>query len=930
MPHVEQALTAFYTQPEPVRSNAHNWLMGLQRSPKGWDVSVALLQSQSTLEVQMFAASMLQAKIQANWNEVPAASQTKLLQTVLDLLKQKAQQQQSGARPLLTRLCVCVVAIALYLVPVGAWPTYVADIFSMIQQGGEAMLLVALQILTISAEELGRPHLLRDQKVAMSKALNAAIPSVLALLQSLLVPEQTDESRKRDALKCLLGWLNCEALVIPIKDFLGSPILGSIFDALKSEELFLLAVEVLGEVTGLKGLDKYPVALNAIAQKVLGLRSSYQKAVEEEDEETAKGICQVLIRLGESFTHQLFAHDEIGRPFVEFALACMSHESREVSMVTLNFWFDLEEYLVSSTDGKPKREAYTPVFRHLLPLLVQASRFPEDFDDLPKDLRDEFIEFRNEVKDTLLYVQLVLEAETLAIIVSLMQKELVAMQTPAEAELKATHRNIEALLFGMVSIAEGIDASEDTFLPQIIGQLLFVLPTTPLVAATAIRLIGELAGWFKKHPTCLEPAIRYLLSTTVSPLLRFSALTSLKQLTEKCGKHLHQVLEPMLATYESLSDSFSARERGAMIESLTHIIATIPHQPALQALQRIVPPVIQKITAILAIQEQTQYTRQALIAELSTVAGVCRCLDCPSLTSGQPDDHPLMPVLKAVWPVLDFCFKNCSGDSGIIKANCQILRHSLLSMKAYFLPLLPTLTALLTGSFERHHNPQLVSLLAVTANIFNATSHAQALEWLSGAITAISTSFFTIMSQGANQVDPDLVDAYYKDLLLQFWRFNPQVVPLNLLDTVYQSAVASLLVFKERRVLQAVHSLLQAVTSEDRNEHAAAVRDALLQKHGKTLLHTLFTGLAGPLSRSEFAPVARLLSALVNVRPTWFREWATELFAVPSFPSAVISPDKKKKFITDAMSIKNRERFERVVSEFALQCRGLTEVGGTF
>ncbi len=29
-------------------------------------------------------------------------------------------------------------------------------------------------------------------------------------------------------------------------------------------------------------------------------------------------------------------------------------------------------------------------------------------------------------------------------------------------------------------------------------------------------------------------------------------------------------------------------------------------------------------------------------------------------------------------------------------------------------------------------------------------------------------------------------------------------------------------------------------------------------------------------------------------------------------------------------SIKNRERFERVVSEFALQCRGLTEVGGTF
>ncbi len=156
-------------------------------------------------------------------------------------------------------------------------------------------------------------------------------------------------------------------------------------------------------------------------------------------------------------------------------------------MVTLNFWFDLEEYLVSSPNGKPKREAYTPVcasdstrpvgvhmshtdglrmcgvvrvrvracvphqvFRHLLPLLVQASRFPEDFDDLPKgsppewaplsrrmirmlavcvtlslslsllpDLRDEFLEFRNEVKDTMLYVQLVLEAGTWPLSLSL-------------------------------------------------------------------------------------------------------------------------------------------------------------------------------------------------------------------------------------------------------------------------------------------------------------------------------------------------------------------------------------------------------------------------------------------------------------------------------------------------------------------------------
>jgi hypothetical protein len=44
------------------------------------------------------------------------------------------------------------------------------------------MLLVALQILTVSAEELGRPHLVRDQKAAMSKALNASIPTYVPRL----------------------------------------------------------------------------------------------------------------------------------------------------------------------------------------------------------------------------------------------------------------------------------------------------------------------------------------------------------------------------------------------------------------------------------------------------------------------------------------------------------------------------------------------------------------------------------------------------------------------------------------------------------------------------------------------------------------------------------------------------------------------------
>lgn len=83
------------------------------------------------------------------------------------------------------------------------------------------------------------------------------------------------------------------------RDVLDSPILSNIFDTLKSEELFLLgmfglhtkcsfpshavstkAVEVLGEIVSIRGLEKYPTSLTAIAHKVLSLRSDYQAALE--------------------------------------------------------------------------------------------------------------------------------------------------------------------------------------------------------------------------------------------------------------------------------------------------------------------------------------------------------------------------------------------------------------------------------------------------------------------------------------------------------------------------------------------------------------------------------------------------------------------------------------------------------------------------
>lgn len=39
-------------------------------------------------------------------------------------------------------------------------------------------------------------------------------------------------------------------------------------------------VEVLGEIVSIRGLEKYPTALTAIAHKVLSLRSDYQAALE--------------------------------------------------------------------------------------------------------------------------------------------------------------------------------------------------------------------------------------------------------------------------------------------------------------------------------------------------------------------------------------------------------------------------------------------------------------------------------------------------------------------------------------------------------------------------------------------------------------------------------------------------------------------------
>ncbi|KAJ3047212.1 hypothetical protein HK102_012981, partial [Quaeritorhiza haematococci] len=100
----------------------------------------------------------------------------------------------------------------------------------------------------------------------------------------------------------------------------------------------------------------------------------------------------------------------------------------------------------------------------------------------------------------------------------------------------AATQPLEATLFALKAISEGISSDETVgipvvFGPDILGALTGVPNTgaTVRVKRTALKVIGSYAPWLRKNPHLLQPVITFITGSLSDPRLSPEAARALKE-----------------------------------------------------------------------------------------------------------------------------------------------------------------------------------------------------------------------------------------------------------------------------------------------------------------------------------------------------------------------------------------------------------------
>lgn len=195
-------------------------------------------------EIQYFGASALHTKISRYWADIPAEQYDSLKTQLFAHIARFA----TGAKIVLTRLCVALASLALNTMP-EAWPGAVSEMVRAFQQvegpaggslDGRARCLALLELLTVLPEEFQTSRLPQYRKGQVRGALGREWTAVQPLLQQLLRQADSPGQVRARVLKCLSSWV---LLDVPLCESEG--LMEDAFSALADPELFDAAVEAI-------------------------------------------------------------------------------------------------------------------------------------------------------------------------------------------------------------------------------------------------------------------------------------------------------------------------------------------------------------------------------------------------------------------------------------------------------------------------------------------------------------------------------------------------------------------------------------------------------------------------------------------------------------------------------------------------------------
>lgn len=930
---VSAALNSVYNGSGRTHREADQWLQKFQHSEKAWSVSDAMLRMESAeLNVTFFAAQTIHAKIRLNFRELPKESIPMLRNSLVDHL---ARWSATGKSAVITRICLALAALALQ----ENWQDVIKDLSARLMQAGppeqqNQTARVVLEFMKVLPEEAvsHRVVILEATREAFLRQLCGSSTFLLSSLQQIAVgPLGAEVMVQETVFQCLQSWVR--HVDVPAQELVRSPLLQAAFDALAKRELFETGVDLLVEV-----LRKYQTTNYSIVQfmvpKAMSLEAKYSKAVAEEDEDTARGLCRLFTEMGENYMSVIMAPDDRGQlKLVTLVLLCTQHPEREIATIPLYYWYRFCRALEALEPAELRNARYAMFGQcvvDLVGVLLVLMRYPEDVEQLSYDEVEDVKSHRYDVADVLQDVCRILGAvPSLRQMLFILEQELANLAALAQPELSASWRGVEACLFGIRAVGRDIPPDENEVTPRVVA-LLPKVPGHHIVRKTATLIVGKYGEWLKLHPNHLTDMFKYLLESFSLPEVTPAAATAIKQVCHTCGglmgeSVLRLLLEQLQLAKARTEHKIGNKDELEMLEGLAHVISSLQPVPAANAMRQLAEPMaagLQRDGVEGGNVKSASYELDRLTVLVSFVN--------PTIEAGR--EHPVATVVREMWSVLLATSARHQSSVAVFEKLSRFFKHAMRTCKEHFEPLLKPLITHLVGTFAVvPHSPLLYcgSICVTEFGLKGPQFAALLFEMLGDFSRAVFRCLQNLDDFTAN---PDVVEEFFY-LTARFVDYCPEpLVSSPLLSSIVQCGVVGLQLHHREAQRGVLHCLEEVVGLAIPQTAKGAVNpnaqrfmptvQKVLGQNGQALVRELVKCCVGELPsysvEGDGGSVSGLLFRIAVLCSSWLQDWLLQaLGAVEDSVANAVQKEELMEALFGAKANKTKGGFDRAVARFA-------------
>ncbi|KAF8898840.1 armadillo-type protein [Infundibulicybe gibba] len=881
------ALDVFSQTPDKASlERANSWLQDFQHSPEAWATcNVLLLSPDAPPTARLFAAQTFRSKVTYDLHQVDPQELPALRDTLLAAL----QRYHTGPRTILVQLCLAVSGIALQM------PSWSNPVQQMIDSFGRnpATVPTLLQFLALFPEELTNntkiPVTDDEYRERSARLLTENSKQILGLLSMYIQADGVTHAVQTQIFNCLLSWL--KAGEISTTDLAETVLFPYAFEALASDELFDIAVDVISElIHETQEVDENMGVIQLIVPRIIALKPQLLKY--QDEPEKIKGYAHIFAEAGETYRVLLLQHPETFFPIVEAIGECSAYHDLDIVPITFPFWMRLAQNI-------GKKAAVSPLFldayRALMGVIIRHLHFPKDPNALTGQEADNFRSFRHVMGDTLKDCCFVLRTDTC--LLAAYQMITTALSRGAEA---TTWQEIEAPLFAMRSMGAEVDPNDDGAVPKIM-DLIPLLPSHPRVRYAALLIVSRYSEWINLHPQYISFQLQYISAgfEDLDPEVCAAAGQALKYLCQDCKQHLVDFLPTLHTFLGSTGSKLVQDDRRQVYEAIAHVISAMPMERAAESLRTFSLDLLAKVHSL---------ANQSTIASKEELIDVCNALENLEKmlqvvqSFGEELPAACRNSCEEAWAVFDGFLVKYGSNYDLAERTTRVLRHGITLFSSSAVAVAPAVVTRMSQAFEATGFPSYIWIAGKVIGRFgNEVDQTlrRSFEDVYDRATGKVVSILQVKSPG------DIPDGLLA-LVIQLIALAPDIFfQTATFPLAFRTSMAALSLVQTEVVFAALDVFRLVITHD-----CLAQDQTVFEKDGFELVGYLLSGLVGDFPEDSTAGVVSIFRVISAVWSSQLLAWLPSL--LQGLPTTVAPNQTKTQFLSDVTSAINNRQFDKV------------------